>query len=56
MVIAVPKILNVIENSRKSAAEISAKMYIDSINKLSTLNSFDSNEYKIIEQNQHLVK
>ena len=54
MVIAVPKILNVIENSRKSAAEISAKMYIDSINKLSTLNSFDSNEYKIIEDGENI--
>ena len=34
-VIAVPKILDVIEKSKQSSAEISAKMYIDTINKMS---------------------
>ena len=48
MVIAVPKILNVIENSRESAAEISAKVYIDTINKSNTLSEID-NKYKKYE-------
>ncbi len=33
MVIAVPKIIDVIENSRKSAAKSSAELYIDAIEK-----------------------
>ena len=53
-VIAVPKILNVIEKSKESSAEISAKMYIDSINKLNSLNAVDSNEYKSIDDGENI--
>ena len=54
MVITVPKILNVIENSKKNAAEISAKMYIDSINKLNSLNAIDNDTFKMIDDGEDI--
>ncbi len=48
MVIAIPKILNVIENSRMQAAKISAKGYIDAINYQNGLSQID-NTSKILD-------
>lgn len=45
-VIAVPKILDVIEKSKQSSAEISAKMYIDTINKSNMLSETNDNYKK----------
>ena len=49
MVIAVPKILDVIENSRKSAAKSSAELYIDAIEKNNAISNVDSNASKIAD-------
>ncbi len=49
MVIAVPKILDVIENSRKSAVKSSAELYIDAIEKNNAIANVDSNASKIAD-------
>ena len=49
MVIAIPKILDVIENSRKSAAKSSAELYIDAIEKNNAIANVDSTADKIID-------
>ena len=55
MVIAVPKILNVIENSKESAAKSSAGLYIDAINKNNSLAEIDE-QYKIIGDGEKNIK
>ena len=47
MVIAVPKILNVIENSRESAAISSAKLYIDAVKKNNAISEVNGTNTKI---------
>ena len=47
MVIAVPKILNVIENSRESAAISSAKLYIDAVKKNNVISEVNGTNTKI---------
>ncbi len=49
MVVAVPKILDVIENSRKSAAKSSAELYIDAIEKNNAIANVDSSASKIAD-------
>ena len=48
-VIAVPKILDVIEKSKQSSAEISAKMYIDTINKSNMLSETNDSYKKYVD-------
>ena len=48
-VIAVPKILDVIEKSKQSSAEISAKIYIDTINKSNMLSETNDSYKKYVD-------
>ena len=49
VIIAVPKILDVIEKSKQSSAEISAKMYIDTINKSNMLSETNDSYKKYVD-------
>ena len=51
MVIAVPKILDVIENSKKSAAKSSAELYVDAINKYVAINEVNNKGINIPSDN-----
>ncbi len=57
MVIAIPKILDVITNSKESAAKSSAELYIDTVEKYSVFSSIKNTTklvpgtYKVAEQN-----
>ena len=54
LVITVPKILNVIENSQKQASIDSAYGYIKSINYGNSLNDVDNSDYSLIEDGEDI--
>ena len=54
LVITVPKILNVIENSQKQASIDSAYGYIKSINYENSLNDVDNSDYSLIEDGEDI--